>query len=256
MPLLKTEAIILHALPYGEADKIVTLYTREFGKIKGIAKNARRSRKRFGNTLEICSHVLATFFEKETSSLIRLDHCDLVHDFPGLREDIFKLAWASYFIELVNEMTAEKIRNPELFKLAMIFLTLTNLELPRDELKRIFEIRLLSLLGYEPQFHHCTRCQKVLMEEKLFFGLREGGVLCPPCSSHLPGLVPISMGTVKTLQLAQTIPLEKITRISFSTQGLRESEAVLSRFLQQYLGKDLKAKKFLEQIGSMATRSG
>ena len=253
MPLLTTEAIILHSLPYGEADKIVTLYTLEFGKMKGIAKSARRSRKRFGNTLEICTHVLVTFFEKETLPLVRLDHCDLIQAFPGLQEDILKLAWASYFIELVNEMTAEKIRNPELFRLIMNFLMLINRELFREEMKHIFEIRLLSLLGYEPQFRHCTRCQKVITEEKLFFGSREGGLLCLPCSANLPGLIPISMGTVKTLQLAQTMDMDKIGRISFSSQSLRESEAALSRFLQQYIGKDLKAKRFIEQIQNTVT---
>jgi len=91
MPLYKTPAIILHAIPYGEADQIVTLYTLDFGKVKGIAKGAKRSRKRFGNTLETCSYVSVSFFEKETADLVRLSHCDLIRPFAGLREDIQKL---------------------------------------------------------------------------------------------------------------------------------------------------------------------
>jgi len=248
MPLHKSPAIVLHSTPYGESDLIVTLYTLDFGKIKGIAKGAKRSRRRFANTLEICSYVQATFFEKETRDLVRLNHCDLIRTFASLREDITKLGWASYFIELVNAMTAERIKNGPLFELLVFFLNLIEQGRLREEIQRIFEMRLLSHLGYQPLLDHCTRCQKRFSGEKFFFGIREGGILCPSCAANRPGLVPISLGTIKTLHLAQSLSLEKVGRVSFSPQSLGESQAVLSIFLQQYLGKELKSKKFLEQI--------
>jgi DNA repair protein RecO (recombination protein O) len=235
-------------MPYGESDQIVTLYTLTLGKIKGIAKGAKRSRKRFGNTLEICSYISATFFEKENLDLVRLSHCELIRPFAGLREDIAKLAWASYLIELVNALTAERIKNKALFRLLIVFLNLIDRGTLKGEIQRVFEVRLLSLLGYQPQFNHCTRCQRGLFGERFFFGAKEGGVVCPSCAANLPGLLPVSLGTIKTLLLAQSIPLEKVGRISFSPQSLKESQAVLTLFLQQYLGKELKSKKFLEQI--------
>ncbi len=246
MPLFKTPAIVFRSTPYGEADKIVTLYTLDFGKIKGIAKGAKRSRKRFGNTLELGSYIRLTFFEKETSELVRLSDGDLIRPFPGLRDDFRKLAWASYLIELVNEMTAEKIKNKALFQLLIFFLNLVDRERLQEEFLRIFEVRLLSHLGYQPQFQHCTGCQEDLLGERCFFSVKEGGVLCSSCAGHLPGLVPISLGTVKTLLRAQTLPLEKIKRISFSPQALRESKQVLSLFFREYLRKELKSQKFLE----------
>ncbi len=248
MPLYRTPALVFHAIPYGESDQIVTLYTLEFGKVKGIAKGAKRSRKRFGARLETGAYVQATFFDKETSGLVRLSHCDLIRPFDGLREDIHKLAWASYFIELVNEMTAERIQDKPLFRLLIAFLNLINRGILKEEVQRIFEIRFLSHLGYRPQLDHCTRCGKKLSGEKFSFSPREGGVLCPSCAAHLPGLVPVTMGTIKTLLLAETIPLEKVGRITFSPQSLKESQVILSAFLQHYLGKELKSKKFLEQI--------
>src|SRR4030065_1700452 len=157
MPLYKTPAIILRSIPYGEADKIVTLYTRDCGKIKGFAKGAKRSRKRFGNSLEICSYINASFFEKENADLVRLNHCDLIRSFAGLREDIHRLAWASYFIELVKEMTAERIQNKPLFRLLIAFLNLIDRGILKEEVQRVFEIRFLSHLGYRPQLDHCTR---------------------------------------------------------------------------------------------------
>jgi len=256
MALYQTPAIVVRSTPYGESDRIVTLYTLDFGKIKGIAKGAKRSQKRFANTLEIGSYIQVVFFEKETQDLVRLDHSELIHPFGSLREDIIKLAWASYFIELVNEMTAERIKNKALFRLLVFFLNLIDRGMLQEETQRIFEVRLLSHLGYQPHFEHCTRCQKHLSGEKCFFGIRQGGVLCPSCAAHLPGLVPISLGTVKTLQLAQSLPLEKVRRVSFSPESLKESQAVLSLFLQEYLGKELKSKKFLEQISMVSIHGG
>jgi len=248
MPLYTTPAIVLRSTPYGEFDRIVTLYTLEFGKVKGIAKGAKRSQRRFGNTLEICSYVKVTFFEKETSDLVRLSHCDLILPFVGLRGDIAKLAWGSYLIELVNELTAERIKNQALFRLLIVFLKFINRGLLKEEIQRVFEIRLLSHLGYQPQLAHCIRCQKRLFGEEIFFGAKEGGVLCPACGAHLPDLVSVSLGTIKTLLLAQSVPLEKVGRISFSPRARKESQALLNLFLQQYLRKELKSKKFLEQI--------
>jgi DNA repair protein RecO (recombination protein O) len=248
MPLYKTKAIVLRSTPYAEADRIVTLYTFEFGKIRGIAKGAKRSQKRFGNALEIGSYVSASFFEKETVELVRLGGCDLIRSFEGLREDIRKLAWASYLIELTNEMTGERIQNKALFRLLLFSLNQIDRGTLREEVLRVFEIRLCSLLGYQPEFDACRRCRKGLAQGKAHFSAREGGVVCAACSGGLPGLLPISLGTIKTLRLSQTLPLEKVGRISFSPQSLRESEAALSSFLSQYLDRDLKSKKFLAQL--------
>jgi DNA repair protein RecO (recombination protein O) len=254
MPLYNTPAVILHTMPYGESDQIVTLYTLDFGKLKGIAKGAKRSRKRFGSRLEIASYVKATFFEKETSSLVRLSNCDLIRPFEGLREDIQRLAWASYFIELVNEMTAEKVQNKPLFRILVAFLTFINRGILKEEIQRVFEIRFLSCLGYQPQLDQCTHCQKKPSGERFFFSPAKGGVICSACAASLSGLIPVSLGTIKTLLLAHSLPLEKVSRISFSPQTLKESQAILSSFLQQYLGKELKSKRFLEQIVPNAER--
>jgi DNA repair protein RecO (recombination protein O) len=251
MPFYKTPAVVLRTTPYGEADKIVTLYTLDFGKIKGIAKGAKRSQRRFGNTLEVCSYVAASFFEKETSELVRLSHCDLIRPFEGLRGDIGNLAWASYLVELVSEMTAERIKNKALFDLLIFALELIDQGILKEEILRVFEVRLLSSLGYQPHLDHCIRCKKGLGGKNIFFGFREGGVLCSSCAANLLDLVPVSLGTVKTLLLAQKIPLPQVRRLSFSPQSLRESRAILSLFIQQYLGKELKSKKFLEQISPL-----
>ncbi|MBI4495532.1 MAG: DNA repair protein RecO [Deltaproteobacteria bacterium] len=249
MPLRQTPAIILRASPYGEVDKIVTLYTDEYGKIKGIAKGAQRSRQRFGNTLEIGSFVTASFFEKETGGLVRLCHCDLIRPFTRLGEEIGRLARASYLIELVSELTAERIENRAVFRLLVFSLERID-QSAGEEIDRVFEVRLLSHLGYQPQLERCLRCRAVPSGQRVFFAPEEGGVVCSACGPGLPGLIPVSLGSLRTLLLAQRIPLDKVRRLSFPPAILEESRQVLSLFLRQHLGKELKSRKFLQELAS------
>jgi DNA repair protein RecO (recombination protein O) len=134
----------------------------------------------------------------------------------------------------------------------LTFLNFIDRGILKEEIQRVFEVRLLALLGYQPLLDHCLRCKGGLAGEKFFFSVREGGILCPACAANLPGLVPVSLGTIKTLLLVQKILLEKVGRVSFSIHSLKESKTILSLFLEQYLRKDLKSKKFLEQLFSAA----
>ncbi|NIO03200.1 MAG: DNA repair protein RecO, partial [Proteobacteria bacterium] len=145
MPLKRATGIVIHSFDYGESDRIVTFFTTEYGKIKGIAKGARRSRRRFSNSLDLFCHVRILFFEKEDRSLTRIDQSDVVEFFPALSGDISKMGYGSYFIELVDAMTGEREAHPDVFNLLRVFLSTINSMEPMEEMLRIFEIRLLSL---------------------------------------------------------------------------------------------------------------
>jgi len=149
---------------------------------------------------------------------------------------------------VLKKVAVDESENKPLFRLLVAFLSLVDKGILKEEIQRVFEIRFLSHLGYRPQLDHCTRCHKNAAGEKFFFSPREGGVICSSCAANLPSLIPVSLGTVKTLLLAQVLPLDKVGRISFSPQSLKESQALLSSLLRQYLVKELKSKKFLEQI--------
>src|SRR4030067_2435960 len=110
MQLFETNAIETRSLNYGESDKIVTFFTKDFGKIKGIAKGARRRRKRFQNALGLFSHIRLIFFDREGMGLVRAEGCDLLHTFPKIREDLKKIYYGNYYLELVNEMAGEQER--------------------------------------------------------------------------------------------------------------------------------------------------
>jgi DNA repair protein RecO (recombination protein O) len=164
----------------GESDKIVTCLTRDCGKIKGVAKGAKRSQKRFGSGLELITHIDLGFFERERQGLVRIDRCQIIDSFFEIRKDLQKIAHASYFLELANEMVAERDENLQVYRLMVHALRLLDGNQPREELLRIFEIRFLALAGYQPTLDRCIACRSHLeAEDQSWFSLTRGGVVCP-----------------------------------------------------------------------------
>jgi DNA repair protein RecO (recombination protein O) len=254
MPSYKTPAVALYSLDFAEWDKIVTFFTRDFGKVKGVAKGAKRSRKRFGSGLEPFTYVTLSFFEKERSSLVRLNHCEIIESYPGIHDDVLKVGYASYLGELVNEMVAERDAHGPLFKLFITFLHLLDEPSFREEFIRIFELRLLALSGYQPELSKCVVCQKEVNSKRQHrFSLNKGGLVCADCFKGSREYPSLSGGTIMMLQRAQTIELEKVTRLYFSPQAREESRRILTRFIEYHLEKPLKSLQFLEHLGTYHT---
>lgn len=254
MPQYKTPAVVLHSLDFAEWDKLVTFFTRDFGKLKGIAKGAKRSRKRFGSGLEPLTYIALSFFEKESSSLVRLDHCEIIESYPGIHDDVMRVGYASYLGELINEMAPEREANKKLFKLFITFLRLLNKPFFREEFIRIFELRLLGLSGYQPELRKCVICRREVNGKKEHrFSLNRGGLICSDCFKGSREYPSLSGGTIKMLQRAQTIELEKVSRLFFSPQAREESRRMLARFIEYHLEKPLKSLQFLEHLGTYQT---
>ncbi|UCD71104.1 MAG: DNA repair protein RecO [Syntrophobacterales bacterium] len=246
----KTWAIVIKTLDYGESDRIVTFYTSDFGKVKGFAKGAKKSKRRFSNALELFTLNRLIFFDKKESGLVRIEGCDIVNAFPAIREDVRKIAFGCYLVELVDEMTGEREANPDLFDLLKVFLSLLSDGDGEAQILRIFEIRLLSLLGYRPWLDRCLRCNETLEHSvKVHFSVKKGGLLCERCSRGYMDLIPVSLGTAKLLHVAIEMDLSKIHRLKFSKQALGEGEAILSKFIQYHTNRELKSKKFLKDLG-------
>jgi DNA repair protein RecO (recombination protein O) len=252
MPLFTTNAIVIRSLNYGESDKILTFFTKDFGKLKGIAKGARRSRKRFQNALGLFSHLRLIFFDKEGMGLVRAESCDILHSFPKIKEDLKKILYGNYYLELANEMAGEREENREAFLLLLSFLSdLEEME-PQEEQLRLFEIRMLSLFGYRPNMGRCDLCKKDWEDLKevsaVFFSLEKGAMLCERCSKTRNNLIPLSLGTARLIEKISQLELSKIQRLRFTFQALSESRELLPKFISYQLGKELKSLKALKDI--------
>ena len=249
MPEHKTSALILDMKDFGETDRIVTFYTSNFGKLKGIAKGAKKSQRRFGAAMDLFSCVSLSFFSKEIHGLVMVNQCQIQQVFPSLHKDIIPMGYGSYMAELINEMTAERVEHQDIFEMLVHFFSLLDRFPPREEYLRIFEMRLLFALGYCPSLTRCVACKKELEKGKDFrFSISRGGVVCAFCSNNGKDEYSVSQGTLKLLQQAYILSIDKISRLIFSTQALAESREFLPRFIQYHLGKELKTSKFLKKM--------
>lgn len=248
----KTTAIILNSLDYGESDRILSLYTGEFGKLKGIAKGARRSKKRFPNALEPFSLLHVIFSKRERDTLVLIENCDVINHHSGIRENLDKTLVSSYLIELTDKFTQEGKKDMALFQLLKNFLHMIDTGIHSEELIRFFEIRLLKLSGYEPVFDRCMLCNKPVSHEELYrFVPSKGGIKCKTCHQNSFDSFPVSVGTIKALLLGKEIDIQKINRINLSDQSAQESKIILSRFIHHLLGTELKSLHVLNQIRKM-----
>jgi DNA repair protein RecO (recombination protein O) len=193
VPLRKSPAVVVRTLDYGEADRIVTFVTPDAGRLTGIAKGARKSRRRFGAALELFTFVQLTYFEKPAFELVRLESADILAAFPDLRRDLTRIAHAAYFVELAGRAVQPREPAFRLFRLLVEALGALDRE-PADETGlRAFELRLLALLGYHPELRRCARCGRPRPTDGRFrVSLRAGGLLCRSCSGdpHWDGADP------------------------------------------------------------------
>ncbi len=251
MPLHTTQAIVIRSFNYGEADKILTFLTRDFGKLRGIAKGARRSRKRFQNVLGLFSHLRLIFFDREGMGLVRVESGDLLDAFPNLREDLKKIFYGHYYLELVDEMAGEREANPGAFDLLLFFLKTLNSAPPGEEQMRMFEIRMLALFGYRPHLKHCGLCKRSwvdLQKGSTFFSVEQGTLICGECSRGGEKLLPLSLGTARLIDQIAQVELGQLQRLRFTTQALSESRKLLSTFITHQLGKELKSLKAIREM--------
>lgn len=243
-----TEAVVLGSIDYGESDKIVTFYTLEFGKLKGIAKGAKRSKKRFVNNLEPFSYIRLLFSQKQGRDLAIVEQADVIRRFDNLFLDINKLAFGSYCLELLNEMTPEAQKNQKAFELLVNFLTLLHGGANARTTVMFFEMRLLSILGYHPHLDACVVCKNAPLHKKVFFSSAKSGIVCFACKNQEKFVIPVSLGAIKFLMLAAKTDIDKMDRICMADWAAEECERVMGDFLKYQLGKELKSKRFLEKI--------
>ncbi len=251
MPLFTTPAIVTRSMNYGESDKILTFFTRDFGKLKGIAKGARRSKKRFQNVLSLFSHLRLIFFDREGMGLVRVESGDILHTFPRIREDLKRFYYGNYYLELVNEMAGEREVNAAAFDLLLSFLIDIDSTAPEEERLRMFEIRMLSLFGYRPHLTRCGLCKRGWEEMKeshsVFFSLERGTMICDRCSKSGERLIPLSLGTVRLIDQVAQVELDKLRRLKFTSQALSESGELLPPFITHQLGKELKSLRAIKE---------
>ncbi|MCX5686359.1 MAG: DNA repair protein RecO [Candidatus Omnitrophica bacterium] len=251
MAIQKSEGIILRKQDLRETSLILNIYTRDFGKIKGIVRGVRGSRAQGlavgGGSLEVFAHDEIVFYERKQSDIYTVSQCDLLDFFYPIRGSLEKLAYASYIVELVDSVTALGDKNIEVFDLLLNSLKLLSGESSSRRVTRIFEIKLLHLLGLMPTLELCASCG-LRVDASARFSFRHGGLICGACLASDNQARPILQGTVKFIEHIRTSPFEKVARVKVASEVGRELEGILRKFLDFHIERRLKTLEFLKEI--------
>ena len=236
MNLIKTKAIVIHSLPYGESDLIVTFFSPASGIIKGMAKGARKSRKRFQGSLEPFATVMLGAAVKESGALARVDTADLVNARLGIRNDLKKYGAGSVILELVSIFEVSGASD-EVFRLTETTLDLLERSSASLSLLAAFFPRYLRLSGFAIPLSSCGRCGADL---GLTGAVYAGGfsIHCSRCSP--PVEASIGRGTVAFLRRAEIVGDEAIGRLKLGSRDEKDVLDFLGRFASAAAGKRLK----------------
>ena len=187
--LYKTDAVVLNSYDFGESDRIIAFCTRDFGKLKGVAKGARRSKKRFVGKLDPPCLVSLVFFHNDGSELVRVEEVSLLEAYNDLKADIEILSEACYLLELTAEMTREGVVSRGVYELLIVFLRMLGERGARPAALRFFEIKLLTLLGLMPHMEGCVVCRSPFGANGAspsVFSSDRGGAVCGSCARCSP----------------------------------------------------------------------
>ena len=252
-----SDAILLRKIEYGDYDYIITFLSETSGKISVIAKNAKKSIRRFQGSLDLFSvmNIQVAFPKKKKDAIPVLANVDLVNPFEKIRTDVEKVGYASYWVEIINFYLEEHKPQPELFKLLLFSLDALNSGLiSKQVMNLLFQIRFMSISGFAPDLKKCGICNILIDEakasqKKVIFDIQNGRFVCNKCvKKATTHHIRISIGTLKQLAWINENEIAKTKRIKFSDLAIQESETFLQAFIPFHMGRDFKSLAFLKQI--------
>ncbi|HKD65494.1 MAG TPA: DNA repair protein RecO [Candidatus Binataceae bacterium] len=242
-------AIVLRTRDYSESDRIVTLLTRHAGKLGGIAKGAKQSRRRFERKLEVFSHVMVYFRRRPHGELVFITKAE-AGDLPpfDLTDDIGKIALGSYMVELADALNREEADSTGAYRIVADSLGAVARCGASRALRQAFELNLLRWAGYQLEFRRCQVCGRTPAENATSFVFipSHGGIVCHHCREGVAGIF-IGLGALSVAALAQlgSIPVEQAAQAECAG---RDAEAALARFMTTVLDRKLRSVEFLHRF--------
>ena len=247
-----TPAIVMHARAFGESDKIVTFLTRDAGKLTGIAKGAKRSKRRFVNVLEPFTHVNVQLRQRASSDLAFIAACELLEAHHTFARDLLKFAHASYMLELTDRMIRGREAGRETYELVRDALGHLDRGRPESGLLRAFELHLLRLTGYEPALDRCRRCGAGLESvTSMYVDPARGGVLCAGCRGEGRAYVASRRTLERLIELARArFDDADAAQFLLPPTVAAEARTLVRSFFATNLTAPLASERLLDELGA------
>ena len=244
----RTEGIIIRVRDYNEADRIVVILTREHGKIQAIAKGCRKPKSRKRGLIQLFTY--GDFILYRGRSLDTITQCEGKESFSAIREDLDRMAYGAYIAELLDGFAVSGESQEEIFFLALVCFHLLTVEDP-ELVARVFEARLMTLLGYMPHLDDCVSCGQSLQGSKIAFSSCLGGGLCGNCLHTDPEAAVCSLGTVNMLKQLTKWDLKKLGVLRLTGRTRKEIGDIMQIYINHRLEKKIRSADFLQSLASV-----
>ncbi len=248
--LHNVEAIVLKAMDYGESDKIITLFTRELGKVAIIVRGARKANSRLNVVTQVFTHGTYIYFRGRNANLGTLNQGEVLQHFATIYSDLDKTAYAAYLVELVERVLESDQTNEVLYDQLLAALEQMAAGKDTEVVARIFEMLLFRILGYLPGLAACAVCSD--KRDLVAFSVSRGGLVC---SLHLdPTGIVLSANTVKLLRVFAEMDLRRLGEVSLRDETREELRKVTEAFCDQYIDVRLKSRGYLDLLRDFKVR--
>lgn len=251
--LYKTDGIVLRTRNLGEADKIVTVYTKTKGKIAAVARGARRIRNRLLSSTQVFTYGRYLIFEGK--SLDTLSQGEIIFSYQSLRDDLEKMAAAMYVCELIDVFLEVGEANGATFSSLRNTLKLID-QGQIDKALRGFELKFVQQQGYEPQLTACINCGSFVEGAGAVYFSREGGVVCSNCKTKFTPLQRLNKGTVELIKRILQWDWPRLGVLQPSAQNLSEIEKCMREYLDYRLEKPMRSIDFMRTLKEFSQPGG
>ena len=243
----KTQGVVLKQTPIGEADRVLSIFTRDLGKVRVVARGVRKPRSKLAGHLEPLSHVAISV--SRGRSLDPIKEAETVRSFRRVRENLQLVSEAVYLAELVESFSAENQSSPVVYRLLLDALDWLETNGDSRGLMRYFEVRLLGESGFGPELHSCVECRATLEPGDYLYSSEVGGVLCDDCKVMTgAALMPLSQDANKVLRFYARARLDDAALLNVPPRVAEETDRALRHYVRYVLEREMKSVEFMDLV--------
>ncbi|SCW48466.1 DNA replication and repair protein RecO [Paenibacillus tianmuensis] len=240
----RVQGIVIRSMDYGEGNKIITLFTREHGKLSVVARGAKKVKSRYGSSAQLFTCGDYLFFK--SGQLGTLNHAEIIEPFHKIREDLHKAAHASYLSELTDRMLGDQEGQPFLYDQLKASLQAIQEDKDLQIIDHLYEMKMFVLAGYTPELEQCVVCREKAEPFAISIGM--GGMLCERCKLRDPQAIPLTPGVYKLLRLFIQTDVRRLGQIDVKPQTKQLLKTILRAYFDTHVGLKLKSRDFLDQM--------
>lgn len=245
--LRKTEGIVLRTQNYGETHKLVTIFTKEVGKLTAISRGASKPRSRLSAVSQL--FIEAEFLLYIPKGLATLRQAEVISTYRHIRADLHRTAYAAYIVELTDRLLEEKLQEPFIYKELKDTMDWINEEENYLIPIMMYEIKLFQKAGFAPVIDHCVNCNE--SNNLTVFSVQEGGALCHRCSVMDQYASRLSPALFRILSICLHVELNRVGNIKVKEENVQLLRQLLDAYYDRYGGFQLKSKKFLQDLNQI-----